>query len=100
MKSNMFLLLIVIMPFNAGAYVYGGSNLGYLIYPSHGYHKPTKPRKPYSFSSQWEEIMANKKLSCSLNQNKSGWDLNKVVGNAHQCILHTKQNAVDRAHLQ
>lgn len=54
MKNSVFLLLLMIIPLNAEAYIYGGSNLGYSGYPSHDCNEPVKPFKPYSFTSQWE----------------------------------------------
>lgn len=54
MKNGVFLLLLMTMPISVGAYIYGGSNLGYSGYPPHDCNKPIKPSKPYSFNSQWE----------------------------------------------
>ncbi|MFQ5687830.1 MAG: hypothetical protein ACE5GV_14355, partial [Candidatus Scalindua sp.] len=54
MKKSLIIVLFLAMPANVFAIVIGGSNLGIFGYPSHDCTKPTKPIKPYSFSSQWE----------------------------------------------
>ncbi|SRR6266571_3772159 len=54
-RISIIVLGLLLMCTSAGAFVFGGSNLGFGGYPSHtcGF-KPSKPFKPFSFTYQWE----------------------------------------------
>ncbi len=54
-RISIIVLGLLLTCTSAGAIVFGGSNLGFMGYPSHtcGF-KPTKPFKPSSFTYNWE----------------------------------------------
>ena len=94
-------LTIPILPLNASAIVFGGSNLGIMGYPSHGCYKPTKPYKPYSLDSQWEVDSYNAEVNrynSNLRQYLSCID--EYIDSASNDIKRIKekaQEAVDEA---
>ena len=69
--------------------VFGGSNLSLSSYPSANCYKPSKPYKPYSFSSQWEVDSYNSKVD-SYNSSM------RIYTNCINTYVENAQNDIER----
>ncbi len=93
-RQCIILLLVVLFPLSAYAFVYGGTNLGFTGYPSHDCIKPDKPYKPYSFNSQWEIDSYNSEVE-TYNSNLRVYSdcIDEYLENANNDIERIKQKA-------
>lgn len=85
---------LVFMPTNASALVFGGSNLGFMGYPSHNCIKPSEPYKPYSFNSQWEIDAYNNEVDSYNSEFKQyARCIEEYIENADNDIKRVKEKA-------
>lgn len=83
---------------SAEALIFGGTNLGFLGYPSHNCGtKPLKPYRPSSFSSQWEVDIYNMEVD-SYNIGINGFVscMHEYIENSMNDIKRIKE-AIDEA---
>jgi hypothetical protein len=87
--------LSLLLPSIALAVVFGGSNLGFMGYPSHTCSPPySKPIKPYQFTSQWEIDQYNSEVE-SYNYELETYMscIDEYVENAKNDIQRVKEGA-------
>ena len=77
--------------------VFGGSNLSVMGYPDHRCRPPyTKPRKPYSFTSQYEIDSYNRKVETYNFQMREYENcISEYVGNAKRDIKRIQEKTND-----
>ncbi|MBC8520016.1 MAG: hypothetical protein H8D24_06395 [Gammaproteobacteria bacterium] len=95
-KIAIFFVLQFMVSAQAFPYVLGGSNLGIFGYPSHSCSVPSKPYKPYSFTSEHEVSSYNSSVKIyNINVDAYIDCINTYVENANNDIQRIRDAAND-----
>lgn len=91
-------LLFAFLSSSTSAIVIGGSNLGISGYPEHTCRKPTKPYKPYKFSSQWEVDSYNSEVdSYNINHRRYIGCVKEYLENAENDLKRIEEKMEETA---
>ena len=101
MKRKLMILAgLFVLSAPSFGYVYGGSNLPILGYPSHDCSAPySKPHEPYSFNSQWQVDQYNSEVRAYNDELEEYFScIREYVENAENDLKRVRDAAQEAIH--